>query len=60
MEHSATDEADKCRSLAAHMRVDATRTTMPGFVEKLLRGAEDLERHASMLLALGPDGASRH
>ena len=44
-------ESDKCRDLAAAMREDATRATLCGFSERLIRGAEDLERHAAMLTA---------
>ncbi len=49
MEHATQVEFDMCRSLAADMRLDATRATMPGFAERLLKGAEDLERHAVVL-----------
>jgi hypothetical protein len=44
-------DSDKCRDLAAAMREDATRATLSGFAGRLIRGAEDLERHAAMLAA---------
>jgi hypothetical protein len=44
-------DSAKCRDLAAAMREDATRATLWGFSERLIRGAEDLERHAAMLTA---------
>ena len=50
METSATNESVKCCLLAAAMRIDATRATMPGFANKLIRGAEDLEQLAERLL----------
>ena len=51
MEISATNESDKCNRLAAAMRLDATRATMHGLADKLIRGAEDLEQLAYRLLA---------
>lgn len=39
------------RSLAAELREDATRATLPGLAEKLIHAAEDLERYADGLIA---------
>ncbi|HXC54414.1 MAG TPA: hypothetical protein VNU97_03900 [Rhizomicrobium sp.] len=54
MEQSTTTEATMCRDLAAAMRLDATRATLPGFAARLVRGAEDLERHATVLSGWAP------
>jgi hypothetical protein len=54
MEHSKQIEASKCRNLAAEMRIDATRATLPGLAGRLLRGADDLERHAVVLCGYAP------
>ena len=54
MDHLAIYEADKCRLLATAMRLDATRARMQGFADRLIRGAEDLERLALELLADDP------
>ncbi len=51
MEQTATTESDKCLRLAAELRVDATRATLHGLADRLIRGAEDLEQHACVLLA---------
>ena len=50
MENPVTHESDKCRHLAAAMRQDATRATMNGLADKLVRGAEELEQLAMQLL----------
>ncbi len=62
MEHIATNEStsNKCCRLAAALRLDATRATMPGFADKLIRGAEDLERLSRKLLSPEPDMPARH
>lgn len=54
MEHSTTIEAAMCRDLASAMRQDATRTEIPGFAARLVRGAEDLERQAVVLSGYVP------
>jgi hypothetical protein len=54
MEHLISSEASKCRNLAAAMRIDATRATLPGFADRLRRGADDLEIHAMVLIGWAP------
>ena len=54
MEHPTKLEAAKCRTLAAHMRTDAARATLPGFADRLLQGADALEQHAFELVGWEP------
>ncbi len=54
MEYSAQSESSKCCELAAAMRLDATRAAMPVLAARLLRGAEDPERHAIVLRGWTP------
>jgi hypothetical protein len=49
MEQLSTNERTKCRLLAADLRQDAERTRIPGFAERLLIAALDLEQHADGL-----------
>jgi len=60
MENPSTTESNKCHRLAAAMRLDATRATMHGFSDKLIRGAEDLERLAERLIAGNNELPPRH
>ncbi len=43
MELPVENKIEAWRQLAAALRADAVRATMPGFAEKLLRAAMDLE-----------------
>ena len=39
-----------CRDLAAALRLDAANATLPGYAARFVRGAEDLERQAIVLM----------
>ena len=54
MENTDQFESEKCGRLAAAMRVDAARALMPALASRLLRGADDLDRHAILLRAWVP------
>jgi len=46
---TAEGKLEEWRHLAADLRADAARTTMPGFADRLIHAAEDLERYAEEL-----------
>jgi hypothetical protein len=46
MEPFVTQRLEDWRALATQLRVDATRATISGLAERLVRAAQDLEDHA--------------
>jgi hypothetical protein len=51
METFTENKLEEWRHLAAELRLDATRATMPGFAERLCRAATDLEQYADGMSA---------
>jgi hypothetical protein len=52
METQAQHKLVEWRLLAAELRVDASRATMPGLADKLIHAATDLEQYANGLSAI--------
>jgi len=56
METKSLRYSQELRKLATELRDDARHADMPGYAPKLIHAAEDLERRATVLETLYPDG----